>query len=1146
MFTGPIPSSLAKLPLSVTSNAGLCTVSGSPCLPTATPTPVPTGTPTPVPVGVSCTACPLSVSQIATVSALATAGFWPASILCGSNQEARCLTGGWKNGTTQVIGISVVASNLIGTIPSFVYDLSTLQSLVLSGNKLTGTIAPEISKLIFLQVLDLSNNRLVVPVPATLLTLATLKKVHFNGNSFTGLAPVDFVAAVNMTAVYIANNPWCVPDLTTVPACMDCTLDGGIHCSERLLRNELLSRGWITTANWCDGGKVVCDSKGNVVSLSFTGNLLLPQTIPLEIFKVVTMQSLTLSSFKFTTLSATIPSAVGALARLTLLHLTSSGIPGIIPSSVGTLTALVSLDLGRNALVNSIPSELGGLSGLTSLKLDDNQLTGSIPFTLGKLTGLSTLNLSRNRLTGTLPSVLAFLTRLLVLDVRYNKFTGVIPVSLSVMPRLTELFLTDNCCGSQSMCYLSTVEKPWTAFYSFLTPDSQRDVNQFQICGNCEVDYFTAGPSRVVGTCSSSTSPLPNPSFTACNKPCSAKQCCTPEVCTVAICPLGSVPLSPLPSFVCTAVPCSVRECCLSTCAATAASLCGLGFSAKTSLLPIAMQKCAADLCTVAECCLQNPVCAPGDIASLCQENVGFAPKYAFGPPTARCASAVCAATDCCKKIAPAGSVGMGELCVVSSECKPSFHCDIPQLDLQHWLGTFYPLENDACLLSLGSNGKAQCCVHSITIIRKQSITVSTGSFEITVTFSGTLCSLYNISPLSMGLTELPLLTASLKLAPFTLYADLSKGTLIAISSSVSSIYSYTQTLLRGDTIRVCVPFTRWGYACTLADSCEPTLELACLKVTPTSSSYCMPPSGASISLCAALVSDGWLSSLAHCCPNKGMLGADAPSPQCEVFHQDGSAIIYSSTAKLAPNRFEKFAQSLVGTIPSVIGQLTSLTRLEFSDIKLSGTIPSSLGTLTALQTLVIANTTLMGTLPAELFSLVSLESLSLNGNRFTGQLLPLVGALQRLKSLYLHDNFFTGTVPSTLSQLTRLTALYLVDKLDARAMPNRFCLSGPAKDVNGAIARKPWDLYYRDIAAATDVSSILSCETLSPIPPSPSPTPGSTTTTTTTTIASPIPVTTVTTTTTTGSVNDLSSAEPTVSEDQVIILSVAGSVVRH
>ncbi|KAL0797401.1 hypothetical protein Bca101_052575 [Brassica carinata] len=65
--------------------------------------------------------------------------------------------------------------------------------------------------------------------------------------------------------------------------------------------------------------------------------------------------------------------------RITLLHLSSSGLTGRISPSFSNLTMIQELDLSNNDLTGDIPESLSGLKFLRVLNLEKNKLTGSVP-----------------------------------------------------------------------------------------------------------------------------------------------------------------------------------------------------------------------------------------------------------------------------------------------------------------------------------------------------------------------------------------------------------------------------------------------------------------------------------------------------------------------------------------------------------------------------------------------------------------------------------------------------------------------------------------------------------------------------------------------------------------------------------------------
>ena len=118
---------------------------------------------------------------------------------------------------------------------------------------------------------------------------------------------------------------------------------------------------------------------------------------------------------------------------------------------------------------------------------------------------------------------------------------------------------------------------------------------------------------------------------------------------------------------------------------------------------------------------------------------------------------------------------------------------------------------------------------------------------------------------------------------------------------------------------------------------------------------------------------------------------------------------------------------NLAGSMPTELGSLASLTRLELRDNELTGPIPPELGNLASLTRLELWQNNLTGPIPPELGNLTSLEWLSLVGNNLTGPIPPELGNLTSLEWLSLFGNNLTGSIPPELGNLTSLELLSLV-----------------------------------------------------------------------------------------------------------------------
>ena len=119
-------------------------------------------------------------------------------------------------------------------------------------------------------------------------------------------------------------------------------------------------------------------------------------------------------------------------------------------------------------------------------------------------------------------------------------------------------------------------------------------------------------------------------------------------------------------------------------------------------------------------------------------------------------------------------------------------------------------------------------------------------------------------------------------------------------------------------------------------------------------------------------------------------------------------------------------SKSLTGTIPSELGNLSSLASLILRNNQLTGSIPSELGDLSTLTHLYLSSNRLTGTIPVELGDLSTLTHLYLSSNQLTGSIPAELGDLSSLTDLYLGSNRLTGSIPDELGSLNNLARLSL------------------------------------------------------------------------------------------------------------------------
>ncbi|XP_008783789.1 receptor protein kinase-like protein ZAR1 [Phoenix dactylifera] len=105
--------------------------------------------------------------------------------------------------------------------------------------------------------------------------------------------------------------------------------------------------------------------------------------------------------------------------------------------------------------------------------------------------------------------------------------------------------------------------------------------------------------------------------------------------------------------------------------------------------------------------------------------------------------------------------------------------------------------------------------------------------------------------------------------------------------------------------------------------------------------------------------------------------------------------------------------RNLSGYVPSELGSLIFLRRLNLHGNRLSGSIPTPLFNASSLHSLFLYDNNLSGVLPPAFCDLPRLQNLDLSGNSLSGPLPPELRNCRQLQRFLLSQNRFSGEIPA-------------------------------------------------------------------------------------------------------------------------------------
>ncbi|PNY07483.1 LRR receptor-like kinase resistance protein [Trifolium pratense] len=347
------------------------------------------------------------------------------------------------------------------SIPSWLFNLSSLTELHLSDSSLTGLVpfTRGRHKLCKLEVLDLDFNDLTSDITEMIEALScsnqSLRFLYLSDSQLTGKLPHSlgkFISLEDLDLFIYSENshtgvsgpiPTSIGNLSSLESLnlgnnmMNGTIPESIGKLTNLYTLNLLENYWEGTMT-----NIHLHNLTNLISLSLSSK---HNSFALKVTNdwVPTFKDLSNVEISSCQVGPTFPNWLRDQNSLNEIILESAGISGKIPHWLYNMSSQISyLDLSHNNISGYFPKQMNFTSSNTpSIDFSFNRLKGSIPL----WSGVSALYLKNNLLSGTIPTNIAKeMSQLSYLDLSNNYLNGRIPLSLNETQNLFYLDLSNN------------------------------------------------------------------------------------------------------------------------------------------------------------------------------------------------------------------------------------------------------------------------------------------------------------------------------------------------------------------------------------------------------------------------------------------------------------------------------------------------------------------------------------------------------------------------------------------------------------------------------------------------------------------------------------------------------------------------------
>jgi Leucine-rich repeat (LRR) protein len=348
--------------------------------------------------------------------------------------------------------MNFASNQLSGEIPSTVSNLSALETIDLSSNQFSGDLGSVsgMSRLARLNDINFSSNNFTGPVPVWILNLSTtLVTMRLSANRLSGVIPAWLGEMRVISILDLARNSLSgtIPSsLAAIPTLTALLLGGNAQVSgeipyalgasislQRLEFSAMNLSGVIPHSFQHPNLPNLLD-----ITLSFNR---FSGSIPEGFWRIPSLERVMIMSNRF---SGTISDSIRDHPNIAWLRLEDNMFSGTIPDAIGSLRLLYQCNFSANSFSGPIPSSIGNLSSLNTFSARFNQLSGSLPESIGLLASLEYFDVRSNQISGRVPNSIPSLGSLLEIDVGSNRISGLPSKMCLTSSFLTRLDFSDN------------------------------------------------------------------------------------------------------------------------------------------------------------------------------------------------------------------------------------------------------------------------------------------------------------------------------------------------------------------------------------------------------------------------------------------------------------------------------------------------------------------------------------------------------------------------------------------------------------------------------------------------------------------------------------------------------------------------------